>query len=73
MKQWGAEIAHLEGLCRFLLPLSYTELQVTAHHGPVIILIASQHLCSAIIVPMLGEPHDVRFPHHSHASGEAQE
>ncbi|KAG1772236.1 hypothetical protein EV702DRAFT_1201624 [Suillus placidus] len=58
MKQWGAEIRHLEGLCQFLLLLSYTELQVTARHGPVIILIVSQHLCSAIIVPMLGEPYN---------------
>ncbi|KAG1851075.1 CHAT domain-containing protein [Suillus subalutaceus] len=33
-----------------------------ARYGPVIILIASQYSCSAIIVPTSGEPHHVRFP-----------
>ncbi|KAG2083846.1 CHAT domain-containing protein [Suillus cothurnatus] len=63
--QWGAvvaEIRNLKGFSRFLLPPSYNDLQAAARHGPVIILVASQHLCSAIIVPTSGEPHHVRFP-----------
>ncbi|KAG2136389.1 CHAT domain-containing protein [Suillus clintonianus] len=64
-KQWEAavdEIRQLQGFSRFLLPPSYKEFQEAARHGPVIILIASQYSCSAIVVPMSGEPHHVRFP-----------
>ncbi|KAG1728434.1 CHAT domain-containing protein [Suillus lakei] len=63
--QWEAvvaEIRHLQGFSRFLLPPSYEDLQVAAHHGPVIILIASQYSCSAVIVPTSGEPHHVPLP-----------
>ncbi|KAG2122785.1 CHAT domain-containing protein [Suillus clintonianus] len=65
MTQWEAavaEIRDLRGFSRFLLPPSYEDLQVAARNGPVIILIASQNSCSAIIVPNSGEPHHVRFP-----------
>ncbi|KIK42397.1 hypothetical protein CY34DRAFT_145932, partial [Suillus luteus UH-Slu-Lm8-n1] len=65
MEQWGAavtEIRNLEGFSRFLLPPSYADLQKAARYGPVIILIASQYLCSAIVVPTSGGPYDVRFP-----------
>ncbi|KAG1841918.1 CHAT domain-containing protein [Suillus subalutaceus] len=64
-EQWGAvvaEIRNLESFSRFLLPPSYEDLQVAAHHGPVVILVASQYSCSAIIVPTSGKPHHVRFP-----------
>ncbi|KAG2347159.1 hypothetical protein BDR05DRAFT_905863 [Suillus weaverae] len=57
-----AEIRSLQGFSRFLLPPSYDDLQVAAHHGPVIILIASQYSCNALIVPTSGEPHHVPFP-----------
>ncbi|KAG1877531.1 hypothetical protein F4604DRAFT_1954806 [Suillus subluteus] len=63
-KKWEAaiaEIRNLQDFSRFLLPLSFTDLQAAARHGPVIILIASQYSCSAIIVPTSGEPHQVRF------------
>ncbi|KAG2148773.1 CHAT domain-containing protein [Suillus clintonianus] len=63
--QWEAavtEIRNLQGFSRFLLPLSYEDLQAAARHGPVIILIASEYSCSAIIVPTSGQPHHVRFP-----------
>ncbi|KAG1873529.1 hypothetical protein DFJ58DRAFT_881389 [Suillus subalutaceus] len=63
-KQWEAaiaEIRNLQDFSRFLLPLSFTDLQAAARHGPVIILIASQYSCSAIIIPTSGEPHQVRF------------
>ncbi|KAG2145206.1 CHAT domain-containing protein [Suillus clintonianus] len=61
-RQWEAavaEIRDIQGFSRFLLPPSYTELQAAARHGPVIILIASQYSCNAIIVPASGEPHHI--------------
>ncbi|KAG1729112.1 CHAT domain-containing protein [Suillus lakei] len=64
-EQWGAAVAkirNLERFSRFLLPPSYEDLQAAARHGPVIILIASQYSCNAVIVPTSGEPHHVRFP-----------
>jgi hypothetical protein len=63
--QWGAvvaEIRNLKGFSRFLLPPSYEDLQAAVRHGPVIILLASQYLCSAIVVPTSGEPHCASFP-----------
>ncbi|KAG2142404.1 CHAT domain-containing protein [Suillus clintonianus] len=63
--QWDAvvtQIRKIQAFSRFLLPPSYAELQVAARHGPVIILIASQYSCSAIIVPTSGEPHHVPLP-----------
>jgi CHAT domain-containing protein len=65
MDQWEAavaEIRSLQAFSRFLMPLSYEDLQVAARHGPVIILIASQYSCDAIIVPTTGQPHHVPFP-----------
>ncbi|KAG1818651.1 CHAT domain-containing protein [Suillus subaureus] len=64
-EQWGAvvaEIRSLKGFSRFLLPPSHTELQAAARHGPVVILIASQYSCAAIIVPTSGSPHHVPLP-----------
>ncbi|KAG2122474.1 CHAT domain-containing protein [Suillus clintonianus] len=60
--QWEAvvaEIRNLQGFSRFLLPLSYEDLQAAARNGPVIILIASQYSCNAIVVPTSGEPHHI--------------
>ncbi|KAG2362848.1 CHAT domain-containing protein [Suillus spraguei] len=64
-EEWGAmvtKIRDLKGFSRFLLPPSYEDLQVAARQGPVIIFIASQYSCSAIIVPTSGEPHNVPLP-----------
>ncbi|KAG2122342.1 CHAT domain-containing protein [Suillus clintonianus] len=64
-EQWDvavAQIRHLEGFSRFLLPPSYEDLQAAARHGPVIILIGSEYSCSAIIIPTSGEPRQVHFP-----------
>jgi CHAT domain-containing protein len=64
-RQWEAAVAEIRDLrafSRFLLPPSYEDLQAVARHGPVIILIASQYLCSAIIVPTSGEPHHIPLP-----------
>ncbi|KAG1766620.1 CHAT domain-containing protein [Suillus placidus] len=64
-EQWEAavtEIRNLQAFSRFLLPPLYADLQAAARHGPVIILIASQYSCSAIIVPMAGDPLHVPLP-----------
>ncbi|KAG1766843.1 hypothetical protein EV702DRAFT_784766 [Suillus placidus] len=61
-RQWEtavAKIHNLRAFSRFLLPPSC---EVAARHGPVIILIASQYSCSAIIVPTSGDPHHVPLP-----------
>ncbi|KAG1873809.1 CHAT domain-containing protein [Suillus subluteus] len=61
-RQWEAAVAEIRDLqvfSRFLLPPSYQDLQAAARQGPVIILIASQYSCSAIIVPTAGDPHHV--------------
>ncbi|KAG2071367.1 hypothetical protein BDR04DRAFT_1154526 [Suillus decipiens] len=64
-EQWGAAvdtIRNLIGFSRFLLPPLYEDLQAAARYGPVIILIASKKLCSAIIVPKSGEPRHISLP-----------
>ncbi|KAG1823763.1 CHAT domain-containing protein [Suillus subaureus] len=64
-RQWEAAVAEIRGLqafSRFLLPPSYEYLQAAARQGPVIILIASQYSCSAIIVSTSGDPHHVSLP-----------
>ncbi|KAG1774496.1 CHAT domain-containing protein [Suillus placidus] len=64
-RQWEAavaEIRNLRAFSRFLLPPSYEDLQAAAHQGPVIILVASQYSCSAIIIQTSGEPHHVPLP-----------
>jgi CHAT domain-containing protein len=65
MEQWKtavAEIRKVDGFSRFLLPPLYEDLKAAARHGPVIIFIASQYSCNAIIVPSSGEPHHVPLP-----------
>ncbi|KAG1763789.1 CHAT domain-containing protein [Suillus occidentalis] len=65
MSQWEAvvaEIRNLQGFSRFLLPPLYEDLQAAACYGPVIILIASEYSCDAIIVPASGQPRHVPFP-----------
>ncbi|KAG1882818.1 CHAT domain-containing protein [Suillus subluteus] len=64
-EQWGAvvaEICNLKGFSRFLLPPLYEDLQAAARHGPVIILVASQYSCSAIVVLTSGDPHNIPLP-----------
>ncbi|KAG1763936.1 CHAT domain-containing protein [Suillus occidentalis] len=64
-RQWEAavaEIRNFRAFSRFLLPPSYEDLQAAARQGPVIILVASQYSCSAIIVPTSGGPHNVPLP-----------
>ncbi|KAG2135415.1 CHAT domain-containing protein [Suillus clintonianus] len=63
-RQWEvavAEIRNIQAFSRFLLPPLYEDLQVAARNGPVIILIASQYSCSAIVVPTSGEAYHVHL------------
>ncbi|KAG1773712.1 CHAT domain-containing protein [Suillus placidus] len=57
-----AEIRDLRAFSRFLLPPLYEDMQAAARQGPVIIFIASEYSCSAIIVPTSGDPHHVPLP-----------
>ncbi|KAG1790464.1 CHAT domain-containing protein [Suillus plorans] len=64
-RQWQAAVAEIRDLpafSRFLLPPSYEDLQAAARQGPVIILVASQYSCSAVIVPTSGDPYHVPLP-----------
>ncbi|KAG2040928.1 CHAT domain-containing protein [Suillus americanus] len=64
-RQWEAAVAEIRDLrafSRFLLPPLYEDLQAAARQGPVIILIASQYSCSAIIIPTSGDPHHIPLP-----------
>ncbi|KAG2081672.1 hypothetical protein BD769DRAFT_1547467 [Suillus cothurnatus] len=64
-RQWEYAVAEIRGLQTFswfLLPPSYEDLQAAACQGPVIILIASQYSCSAIIIPTSGDPYHVPLP-----------
>ncbi|KAG1853518.1 CHAT domain-containing protein [Suillus subluteus] len=64
-RQWEAAVAEIRDLrafSRFLLPPLYEDLQAAARQGPVIILIASQYSCSAIIVPTSGDPRHIPLP-----------
>ncbi|KAG2131921.1 CHAT domain-containing protein [Suillus cothurnatus] len=64
-EQWAAVVAEIRDIrvfSRFLLPPLYKDLQAAARQGPVIILIASEYSCSAIIVPTSGDPHHVPLP-----------
>ncbi|KAG2040834.1 CHAT domain-containing protein [Suillus americanus] len=64
-RHWEAAVAEIRNIrvySRFLLPPSYEDLKASARRGPIIILIASQYSCSAIIVPTSGDPHHVPLP-----------
>jgi sugar phosphate isomerase/epimerase len=61
-RQWESEIRGLQTFSRFLLPSSDEDLRAAVRQGLVIILIASQYSCSAIIVPTSGDPHHVPLP-----------
>ncbi|KAG2108777.1 hypothetical protein BD769DRAFT_1498908 [Suillus cothurnatus] len=64
-RQWESAVAEIRGLQTFLwflLPSSYEDLQAAVCQGPVIILIASQYSCSAIIILTSGDPHHVPLP-----------
>ena len=56
------EIRKLPGLSRFLLPPLFSDLQIAASGGPVIIVNASQYSCDALIVLVDRDPIHVALP-----------
>ena len=56
------EIRKLPGLSRFLLPPLFSDLQIAASGGPVIIVNASQYSCDALIVLPDRDPVHVSLP-----------
>ncbi|KAG2134106.1 CHAT domain-containing protein [Suillus clintonianus] len=45
------EIRDIEGFSRFLLPPLFSDLQDAARDGPIVVLVASESSCDAIIIP----------------------
>ena len=56
------EIRNLPGLSRFLLPPLFSDLQIAASCGPVIIVNASQYSCDALIVIPDRDPVHIPLP-----------
>jgi hypothetical protein len=51
--EWDRLVHHirgLEGFDRFLLPWTFTQLQIATHDGPVILINISTHHCDALIL-----------------------
>ena len=64
------EIRKLPGLSRFLLPPLFSDLQIAASGGPVIIVNASQYSCDALIVLPDRDPVHVPLPITKHRVSE---
>ncbi|KAG1824974.1 hypothetical protein EV424DRAFT_711793 [Suillus variegatus] len=65
MKDWNGtveEIRMIEGFSRFLLPPLFPDLQDAARDGPIIVLIASESSCDAIIIPHKQPPTSIQLP-----------
>ncbi|KAG1794296.1 hypothetical protein EV424DRAFT_1548015 [Suillus variegatus] len=56
------EIRKIEGMSRFLLPPLFSDLQDAARDGPIVVLIASQSSCHAIIIPHKQPPTNIQLP-----------
>ncbi|KAG2743717.1 hypothetical protein P692DRAFT_201869884 [Suillus brevipes Sb2] len=56
------EIRKVEGFSRFLLPPVFADLHEAACDGPIIVLIASESSCDAIIIPHKQSPTSIRLP-----------
>ena len=56
LQQVVTDIRALPGLCRFLLPTLFSDLQCAARGGPVIIVNASKYSCDALIVFLDRDP-----------------
>ncbi|KAG1796601.1 CHAT domain-containing protein [Suillus variegatus] len=65
VKEWNEaveEIRKIDGFSRFLLPPLFSYLQNAAREGPIIILIASELSCHAIIIPHKQPPTNIQLP-----------
>ncbi|KAG2747171.1 hypothetical protein P692DRAFT_201606729 [Suillus brevipes Sb2] len=56
------EIRKIEGFSRFLLPPVFADLQEAARDGPIIMLIASDSSCDAIIITHTQPPTSIQLP-----------
>ncbi|KAG2751859.1 hypothetical protein P692DRAFT_20872093, partial [Suillus brevipes Sb2] len=56
------EIRKIEGFSRFLLPPMFADLQEAARDGPIIMLIASNSSCDAIIITHTQPPTSIQLP-----------
>ncbi|KAG0706216.1 CHAT domain-containing protein [Suillus ampliporus] len=56
------EIRKLDGFAHFLLPPLFSDLQDAACEGPIVILIASESSCDAIIIPHKQPPTSIQLP-----------
>ncbi|KAG1791602.1 CHAT domain-containing protein [Suillus plorans] len=56
------EIRKIEGFSRFLLPPLFSDLQDAGRDGPIIVLVASESSCDAIIVPHKQPPTSIPLP-----------
>ncbi|KAG2129050.1 TPR-like protein [Suillus bovinus] len=56
------EIRKIESFSRFLLPPLFSDLQDAARDGPIIVLIASEASCHAIIIPHKQPPTSIQLP-----------
>ncbi|KAG1731528.1 uncharacterized protein EDB91DRAFT_1349369 [Suillus paluster] len=62
LTQWEVVVAQIRGIggfSRFLIPPSYDDARLAAQHGPIILLIASEHSCHSLIIT-----HDAEQPCH---------
>ncbi|KAG1791600.1 TPR-like protein [Suillus plorans] len=56
------EMRKIEGFSRFLLPPLFSDLQHAGHDGPIIVLLASESSCDAIIVTHEQPPTSIQLP-----------
>ncbi|KAG1799027.1 CHAT domain-containing protein [Suillus plorans] len=56
------EIRKINGFSRFLLPPLFSNLQDAARDGPIVVLIASESSCNAIIIPHQQPPTSIQLP-----------
>ncbi|KAG1778190.1 CHAT domain-containing protein [Suillus placidus] len=56
------DIRKIEGFSRFLLPPLFSDLQDAARDGPIVMLIASELSCDAIIIPHKQPPTSIQLP-----------
>ncbi|KAG2125692.1 CHAT domain-containing protein [Suillus clintonianus] len=55
------DIRKIEGFSRFLLPPLFSDLQNAARDGPIIVLVASNSSCNAIIIPHNQPPINIKL------------
>ncbi|KAG1788521.1 CHAT domain-containing protein [Suillus variegatus] len=66
VEDWNGTVKEIrqkiDGFSRFLLPPEFSDLQDAARGGPIIVLIASESSCHAIIIPHKQPPASIQLP-----------